>query len=238
MSHAGEGGTGARSGVGGRGAGEAGFGGGGGGIGGIGGGDGGIRGSTAAQRRGIDETAAQRGGEFGAFAGEDPRSGLQKVIDRIGVNLRGKIEGFVEKLKSPEAIGALAGFALGGPTGAKLGALGGSLLSDPSAPTTQAQAPPAAAQAAPTVAQAAPSVTPQDISAQRQFTNIGQLGGDGGIRQQVAAAPPPVSRESGVQPQLAGLGLGQRLPQQQFLNQGGILPTVNLGAFPGALGRA
>ena len=221
MSHAGEGGTGERGGVGGRGAGEAGFGGGGGGTrGGVGdlGGDGRDLGSTAAQRRGIGETAAQRGGEFGAFAGEEQESSVVR-----------KIKDFFTPTRIGGIVGAVAGpiaFGVSPAVGAKGGAFVGGLVEKAREEEL----------GAPTVAQTAPSVTPQDISAQRQFTSpqLQQLGGDG---RQVAAVPPPVSRESGIQqpqPQLAALGQG--LPQQRFLTPG-ILPTVNLGAFPGALGR-
>jgi len=162
------------------------------------------RGSTAAQRRGIGETTAQRGGEFGAFAGEEQESSIGR-----------KIKDFFKTETGAKVIGAGVGFFAGPIIG--LDPLSGAKIGAGIARRTFEEEPGAPTAAAPTIAQAAPSVTPQDISAQKQFTDIGQLGGDG--RQVVA--PPPVSRESGIQPQLAALG--QQLPQQQFLNQGGIL---------------
>jgi hypothetical protein len=61
-----------------------------------------------------------------------------------------------------------------------------------------------------------------------------QLGGEGQALQVAAAG-----RQSGLvpaqqAPQLPQLGA---LQQRQFLNRQGPLPTVNLQAFPGALGR-
>lgn len=205
-------------------------------------------GSTAAERAGRGETEAERGGAFGGFAGEDRATGraevsrsreqesaFGKALKRAGARVQAKFETIGERITSPTGLGALGGFLLGGVPGAKLGAVAGSLFEEEEekgvgAPAIQAQAAPQQ------LTRAAPGVTPQAASAQQQFAGLGQLGGDG--RQVTAVQPPAVPPQqqfvSGVQPQMGALG---QAPQQRFLTQGGALPTVNLGAFPGALGR-
>ncbi len=193
-------------------------------------------GSTAAERAGRGETEAERGGAFGGFAGEDRDTGTAEVARSRELEEPSSFFSAVTDFFGPKQIGAglgfLAGSIVGQPVlGAKVGAtIGGSSLF--ASEEDKGPAEPAAA-APQQLTRSAPGVTPTGISAQEQFRSQ-QAALGGGDGRQVAAAL-PVSRVSGIQPQVPVVD--PRLQQQRFL-AGGVLPTVDISAFPGALGRA
>lgn len=174
------------------------------------------------------------GGAFGTAARE---AGLQagQALSDFGQFLSN-----LSPQKKGAAIGALGGalFGVGPLAGAQIGgAIGGKFGPEQTGLT---QGPPGSRPGQQTTEQAqtqaqAPSlagIAPASGLA-GQALGQGQPGGEGQQAVQLAAA----GRGSGVQPvaQQAQPNLGGQLPQ--FLSRQGPLPTVNLQAFPGALGR-
>lgn len=178
------------------------------------------------------EVTSTRGGDPGGVEGalaqvEEPSSFGQFLNGLTGKQKGAAIGGLLGTLAG---IGPLAGAQLGASLGGKLGAPDTGLTQQ--APgQTQAQA----------RSQQAPGQTPGAVATGVSQGGLSGLGGigdvGGGEGQQQALQLAASGRQSGLaappqaQPQLPQLG------GRQFLDRSGVLPKVNLQAFPGALGR-
>jgi hypothetical protein len=167
-------------------------------------------------------------------AGAERAAGLADRAAASGRSLFG--QKLVDKFTSPTAIGALGGALVGtlvgvGPlAGAKIGAqVGGSGLFSSEAEKGEGFDSFGSTQTAQT---AAPQLGQTQQLGGQALAGISPGGGAGvDSRGQPAQQLAAAGRTS---------GLAQAAPQQpqnQFLNRLGPLPTVNLQAFPGALGR-
>lgn len=209
-------------------AGGGGFGGGGD-VGGLGGGpdSGGIGSDTSAGGLG----GAGVGGE--GIGGDSSEFGefLKKQVD--------KIPDIDKETIAKVGLGAL-GFLTAGLPGVGLGVkAGGALFGDENKGLIQG--PPggvAPTQATQTAPGQAPAQQLAGVPSAGGLAGPGvaqsQLGGDGAPQAlQLAAA----GRGSGIQPQVQPQVQAPQLGGRQILNRSGVLPTVDLQAFPGALGR-
>ena len=180
---------------------------------------GGISGGESGTRsRELGLTVGKAASDFGTFLSNLDAKQTGGILGAIGGTLLG--------------IGPLAGAV----SGARIGGLAGPKDTDLSQ-TAPGGAPPGTAQAAPGQQQQLAGV-PSAGGLAGGLTQ-GQLGGNGGNgapaqqlaaagRQSgLAAAPAPVNPFLSQRPQLGG---------QQLLNRSGVLPQVNLNAFPGAIG--
>jgi hypothetical protein len=194
---------------------------------------------------GLSANIDARTGDVTSFSGPGVPGGVRGAQFRAGVaDVRSAFGNFLSNL-TPEQIGAaggaLAGTLLGvGPAaGAVAGAKFGGLFGEGAQEIgniqpggfSGEQAPGQTAQATPT--QAAPSLA--GVSPAGQGLAGGQLGGEGsgGVISQPAQQLAATGRQSGLAPAQTPF----QQPQSQFLNRLGPLPTVNLQAFPSALGR-
>jgi hypothetical protein len=202
-----------------------------------GGGGGGPSGTLSADLGGgLSANIDARTGDVTSFSGPGALGGVIGAQLSTGVaDVRSAFGNFLSSL-TPEQIGAaggaLAGTLLGvGPlAGAKLGAIAGKAFGQEDAESAQQQAA-APAQAAPT--QAGPSLAGVSPAGQQLGGQVGGRGRDGGVISQPAQQLAATGRQSGLAPAQTPF----QQPQNQFLNRLGPLPTVNLQAFPGALGR-